>query len=313
MCNFHALVKFTAKEDGVEYFTAVTAAEPNACPVPPRTGSLVDAYHTLEQFQSGSNPKQVTVDNLLAPLAQTNLPIYCVGLNFRSHAKEAKLTLTNYPTLWNKPARALANPDEDIPVNEFCATSLLDYEGELVFVTSKEAKNVTRAEAASYILGYTIGNDLSCRMFQLAKYSGGQYFFAKGFDKFAPLGPVLISQKQYEATTRGRRLTTRVNGEVVQDVELAKDMIFSPEQILSHMSQGESANGLEHLTTLSRVVTERRSPPGTTIPAGTAVMMGTPAGVGAFRSPKRFLRDGDKVEVEVSAIGVLSNVVRFEK
>jgi 2-keto-4-pentenoate hydratase/2-oxohepta-3-ene-1,7-dioic acid hydratase in catechol pathway len=127
-------------------------------------------------------------------------------------------------------------------VNEFCATSLLDYEGELVFVTSKEAKNVTRAEAASYILGYTIGNDLSCRMFQLAKNSGGQFFFAKAFDKFAPLGPVLISQKQYEATARGRKLTTRVNGEVVQDVELAKDMIFSAEQILSHMSQGEPAN-----------------------------------------------------------------------
>ncbi len=150
--------------------------------------------------------------------------------------------MTNYPTLWNKPARALANPDQDIPVNEFCATSLLDYEGELVFVTSKEARDVTQAKAASYILGYTIGNDLSCRMFQLQKNSGGQFFFAKGFDKFAPMGPVLISQKQYEATARGRRLTTTVNGEVVQDVELAKDMIFSPEQILSHMSQGEPSD-----------------------------------------------------------------------
>ncbi|OAA82350.1 Fumarylacetoacetase, protein [Akanthomyces lecanii RCEF 1005] len=292
MYSFDALVKFTAREDGQEYFAAVTATEPNACPVPPTPGTLLDAHHTLEQFLSGSNSKQVTVENLLAPLPQANLPIYCVGLNFRSHAKEAKfeqLTMTNYPTLWNKPARALANPDQDIPVNEFCATSLLDYEGELVFVTSKEARDVTQAKAASYILGYTIGNDLSCRMFQLQKNSGGQFFFAKGFDKFAPMGPVLISQKQYEATARGRRLTTTVNGEVVQDVELAKDMIFSPEQILSHMSQG------------------------TTIPAGTAIMMGTPAGVGAFRSPKSFLGDGDKVEVQVSAIGVLSNVVRFEK
>ncbi|RBA10347.1 hypothetical protein FPRO05_04936 [Fusarium proliferatum] len=213
MSNFDTLVKFTAKEDGQEYFAALTLTEPNGYPVVPKTGSQLDAYHTLEQLQSGLNSNKVTVD---------------------------KLTMTNYPTLWNKPARALANPDEDILVNEFCATSLLDYEGELVFVTSREAKNVTRTEAGSYILGYTIGNDLSCRMFQLGKNSGGQYFFAKGFDKFAPLGPVLISPKQYEATAKGRRLTTRVNGEVVQDVELAEDMIFSPEQILSHMSQGEA-------------------------------------------------------------------------
>jgi hypothetical protein len=64
MSNFDALVKFTAKEDGLEYFAAVTAAVPNAWPLPPRIGSLVDAHHTLEQFQSGSNSKQVTVDKV---------------------------------------------------------------------------------------------------------------------------------------------------------------------------------------------------------------------------------------------------------
>lgn len=148
-----------------------------------------------------------------------------------------KLTVTKYPPLWTKPATSLANPDEDIPLDDFCATSLPDYEGELVFVTSRDAKNVQASDADSYILGYTIGNDLSCRFFQLPNNSGGQFFYAKAFDKFAPIGPILISTDRYNATS-GRRLSTRVNGKVVQDVELAKDMIFTPAQILSHMSRG---------------------------------------------------------------------------
>jgi 2-keto-4-pentenoate hydratase/2-oxohepta-3-ene-1,7-dioic acid hydratase in catechol pathway len=107
-----------------------------------------------------------------------------------------------------------------------------------VFVTSKDAKNIQVDEADSYILGYTVENDLSCRLFQLQGISGGQFIFAKSFDKFAPIGPLLVSTEQYNATASCRRLFTRVNGKVVQDVEITKDMIFTPGQILSHMSRG---------------------------------------------------------------------------
>jgi 2-keto-4-pentenoate hydratase/2-oxohepta-3-ene-1,7-dioic acid hydratase in catechol pathway len=107
-----------------------------------------------------------------------------------------------------------------------------------VFVTSKDAKNVQAKDADLYILGYTIGNDLTCRFFQLQGNSGGQSFYAKAFDKFAPIGPLLVSTEQYNATTSGRRLFTRVNGKVVQNSEIAEDMIFTPGQILSHMSRG---------------------------------------------------------------------------
>ncbi|KAJ0283570.1 hypothetical protein COL940_004551 [Colletotrichum noveboracense] len=186
-----------------------------------------------------------------------------------------------------RPAAALASPGEEIPVNDFCAKSLLDYEGELVFVTSKDAKNVSVSEAKNYILGYTIGNDLSCRMYQLPRYSAGQFFFAKAFDKFAPIGPSLISPSIF-GDGSAFDVVTRVNGDVRQTAEFSKDLIFSPEKILSHMSQG------------------------TTIPAGTAVMTGTPAGVGAFRQPKSFLQDGDVVEVEMKKVGVLRNKIKFE-
>lgn len=144
--------------------------------------------------------------------------------------------------MWTKPAAALADPDEPIPVNEFCATSLLDFEGELVFITSKDCKNVDPKRARNYILGYTAGNDLSCRFFQLQPNSGGQFFYAKAFDKFAPIGPLLVSAERYDQRAAGARLRTRVNGKVVQDVEIAQDMIFDPARVLSHMSQGKHDN-----------------------------------------------------------------------
>lgn len=180
----------------------------------------------------------------------------------------------------------------------------LHRQGELVFVTSKDAKDVRVAEAKDYILGYTVGNDLSCRMYQLPKYSAGQFFFAKAFDKFAPIGPTLISPEAF-GDGSGYTVVTKVNGDIRQTAEFTKDLIFKPAQILSHMSQGKCIRQCHE-----RVKTHTR--PGTTIPAGTAVMTGTAAGVGAFRAPKTFLQDGDVVEVEMKKVGTLKNKIRFK-
>jgi 2-keto-4-pentenoate hydratase/2-oxohepta-3-ene-1,7-dioic acid hydratase in catechol pathway len=87
-------------------------------------------------------------------------------------------------------------------------------------------------------LGYTAGNDLSCRLHQMPEQGGGQFFFAKGFDKFAPLGPTLISPEVF-AGGKELKLVTRVNGQVLQETEFMKDLIWSPAKILSFMSQGE--------------------------------------------------------------------------
>jgi 2-keto-4-pentenoate hydratase/2-oxohepta-3-ene-1,7-dioic acid hydratase in catechol pathway len=91
------------------------------------------------------------------------------------------------------------------------------------------------------ILGYTIGNDISCRFFQLPEQSGGQFFYAKAFDKFAPIGPVLVSPESFNKTKKGARLTTRVNGETKQNAVIEDDMIFDPARVLSWMSQSMSA------------------------------------------------------------------------
>ncbi|KAJ9335310.1 hypothetical protein DTO027B5_3006 [Paecilomyces variotii] len=200
-----------------------------------------------------------------------------------------QLNVPANPPVWTKPAAALSSPNETIPVSRFCASHLPDWEGELVFVTSRECRNVTPEEASSYILGYTVGNDISCRFFQLPEQSGGQFFYAKAFDKFAPVGPVLVHPSVFTKSRKEARLVTRINGEVKQDTSFEKDMIYQPERVLSWMSQS------------------------TTIPAYTAVMTGTPAGVGAFQSPRQFLKDGDTIEVEITGLGTLKNKVKFEE
>ncbi|KAG5749009.1 hypothetical protein H9Q72_011008 [Fusarium xylarioides] len=299
MATFSVLIKFESEEDREIYFADLG---PDA-QGPPALGTKVSAVKSLEGLADKDEPKTVTIRRLLAPLPRDDLPLYCVGLNYRSHAKEASLTLTSVPPLWTKPAASLANPNEDIPLNDFCAKSLPDYEGELVFVTSKQCRDISSKEAKDYILGYTVGNDISCRMYQLPKHSAGQFFFAKAFDKFAPIGPTLISPSIF-GDSSSFSVEAKVNGEVRQVAE-KKDMVFSPEEILSHMSQGTSP-------LLKDGIVTNRLGTGTTIPAGTAVMTGTPAGVGAFHSPKVFLNDGDVLEVTMPRVGTLKNVIRFE-
>jgi 2-keto-4-pentenoate hydratase/2-oxohepta-3-ene-1,7-dioic acid hydratase in catechol pathway len=120
---------------------------------------------------------------------------------------------------------------------------------------------------------------------------GGQFFYAKAFDSFAPIGPVLVSPEELEkqkAVNNGVvRLTTKVNGKILQDTDTTTGLYFGVNEILSSMSQD------------------------TTIPAGTVVMTGTPAGVGVFQTPEKLLKNGDVFEVEIGGIGVLRNVMSF--
>ncbi|KAL2855329.1 hypothetical protein BJY01DRAFT_257056 [Aspergillus pseudoustus] len=281
MATFEYLYRFNT-EKGEEFFAKCETTEPII-------GASVNAYSTFEDLLGNENATEAIVATLLPPIPQTNLPIYCVGLNYKSHAKEAKLNVPSHPPLWTKPAASLSAPNETIPVSRFCASHLPDYEGELVFVTSHKCRNITPEEASSYILGYTIGNDLSCRFFQLPEQSGGQFFYAKAFDKFAPIGPVLANPHIYHKANATASLVTRVNGEAKQNTVIREDMVFSPEQVLSWMSQS------------------------TTIPAYTVVMTGTPAGVGIFQKPRQLLKDGDVVEVEITGLGKLTNKVVFNE
>ncbi|GME45153.1 hypothetical protein HMPREF1541_07089 [Neofusicoccum parvum] len=220
---------------------------------------------------------------LLCPIAETPA-IICVGINYKTHAKESSLPIPTYPVIFMKSPNALAGPGDNIPIHQ-SAQSMLDYEGELTVITSRDAKNLAADYSLSdYVLGYTVGNDVSARNFQLPEASGGQFCYSKSFDGFAPIGPCICSTSEIP-NPQALTLTTRVNDGVRQN-STTDDMIWTIKDILRHLSQG------------------------TTVKAGTVIMTGTPSGVGYLR--KTLLNDGDVVEVEVKGIGTLLNVMRFE-
>lgn len=180
----------------------------------------------------------------------------------------------------------MAGPDDAIPIHPE-AQPQLDYEGELGVVIGKDAKNVSEEDALSHVLGYVNSNDVSARNFQMpADVSGGQFCFAKSFDSFAPLGPVIASPKVVPSP-QALNLVTKVNGTVRQTTS-TEDMIWSVKQIISFASKG------------------------TTLKKGTVIMTGTPSGVGLFMEPKMFLKDGDVVEISIDQLGTLRNTMRFE-
>ncbi|MCJ1302354.1 hypothetical protein MMC08_005157 [Hypocenomyce scalaris] len=195
-----------------------------------------------------------------------------------------QLSISRDPVIFTKPADAATGPTDDVHVHKD-AQGMLDYEGELVVVIGQDGKDITEANALDYVLGYAAGNDVSARNFQVpADICGGQYCYAKSFDRFAPMGPALASPTVIPDPQK-LKYTTKVNGEIRQETS-TDDMIWSVRQIIAHLSRG---------TTLRR---------------GTAIMMGTPSGVGLFR--KEFLKDGDIVEVEVEGIGKIANRMVFD-
>ncbi|KAH8692356.1 hypothetical protein BGW36DRAFT_431573 [Talaromyces proteolyticus] len=225
------------------------------------------------------------VTKLLCPLERTNI-IHCIGLNYQHHATEAKMTVPKHPVVFTKPADALTGPFDDIHVHPDVQNQI-DYEGELTVVIGRDAKNVRTEDALDYVLGYTCGNDVSARDYQVpADISGGQFSYAKSFDQFAPIGPCITSTSVIQ-DPQTLNYVTKVNGEIRQSTSTA-DMIWNVKQIIAHLSRG---------TTLRR---------------GTCIMTGTPSGVGIWMNPPSFLKDGDVITVAIENIGSITNTVVFD-
>ncbi|KAL7760771.1 hypothetical protein ACKLNR_007306 [Fusarium oxysporum f. sp. zingiberi] len=277
MSTWKHLIRFL-DDEGQTYLASL--------PAPQTTSEIVSSTMTgyasfadlLEQ-----NGRLVKVVKILSPLPFEG-DIICIGTNYREHAKEANLPVPLDPVMWYKPRRALAGPGE-VRIPPIAANGFLDYEGELCIVLSRDARDVKVEEASDYILGYTIGNDLTARFYQDPKRGGGQFTRCKAYDGFAPLGPILTNAKTFRGVG-DKKITTKVNGTVFQNSLC--DLIHSPETLVSFLSQG------------------------TTLPAGTVIMTGSPPGIGYFQNPKLNLKDGDIVEVEISNIGTLTNKIVFQ-
>ncbi|KAK3897734.1 hypothetical protein C8A05DRAFT_47747 [Staphylotrichum tortipilum] len=227
------------------------------------------------------------VKQVLPLLTADDVPIVkCVGLNYIKHIQAGGRKPPPYPSIFIKPRASVAGFAEDIPIPKLAQDERLDYEGELCIVIGKTGKDIPPSSALSHIAGFVSSNDVSARKWQRDPAYAGGWCFSKGFDKFAPLGPLLVSPK-IVGNAGNLRLQTLVNGEVRQDTNTS-DLLFNTEKIVSFISQG------------------------TTLEAGTVIMTGTPVSVAMGMKEPKWLKDGDVVEVRIEELGSVKNKMVFE-
>ena len=218
---------------------------------------------------------------LLAPIARPG-KIICVGLNYHDHCREQSVPPPAYPMLFSKFANAVTAPGA--AVRRPRATDQLDLECELAVVIGRRAARIGVDEASGAIFGYTVLNDVTMRDLQK---EDRQWLRAKGSDGFAPMGPAVVTADEL-GDARALALRSSVNGETWQDSSTA-EMIFDVPTIVSFAS---------------RTIT---------LEPGDVIATGTPAGVGHYHDPPRYLVGGDRMRCEIEGIGAIENPVVDEE
>lgn len=219
-------------------------------------------------------------DVQLRPVVPSPGKIFCIGLNYQTHITETAREKPTYPVLFPKYASALVAHGEPIQLPP--ETAQFDYEAELAVVIGRSGRRIPEANAMEHVLGYTVANDVTVRDFQ---YKTHQWMQGKAWDNSTPLGPALV--RPAEVDLSNARITTTLNGEILQDSDLSH-LIFSIERLIATVSE----------------FTELQS--------GDVILTGTPGGVGYRRDPQVFLQDGDEVTIEVEGVGKLTNTVASE-
>lgn len=203
--------------------------------------------------------------------------IFCVGRNYAEHAAELSNAIPEKPLIFSKYPTCVIATGENIQWHDDI-TQKVDWEGELVVVIGKKAKNISEDEAYEHIFGYTIANDVSARDLQ---DSEKQWVRAKAQDTFCPLGPAIVTADEID-DPHNLTIITKVNGETMQNGN-TKDMIFKIPYLVAYLSRTF------------------------TLLPGDLILTGTPSGVGKAQKPPRFLADGDEVSVTIEGIGTLIN------
>lgn len=206
--------------------------------------------------------------------------LLCVGVNYMPHIREMGREKPDYPVIFVRFAdsivghgRAMIRPR---------ASERYDYEGELAVIIGRDCRDVAEADAGACVAGYAAANDVSARWWQ-RHGAGGQFVRGKSFDTFCPLGA--MTPAAMVGDPQALELVTRLDGAVVQRASTSA-MIFPVMRLIAELSRD------------------------TTLLGGTVILTGTPSGVGAARTPPRFLRDGDVVEVEIAGVGTVRNPVK---
>lgn len=218
----------------------------------------------------------LTDARLLAPVPRPG-KIIGIGLNYADHAAEGGREKPQYPMIFTKAVSAVIATGE--PIRIPLVTQMVDFEGELAVVIGKRAKDVPSKDALDYVAGYTICNDVSGRDYQQRSSPTA----GKSFDTFAPLGPAIVTRDDVP-DPHVLDIRTVVSGEEMQHSN-TRHLIFNVHYLIDYLS---------HIFALE---------------PGDIISTGTPAGVGWFRNPSRFLKAGDTVRIEVEKVGTLQNPV----
>lgn len=263
--------------------------------VPSDLLSFIQQFGTTLNYQINSVlpdlvDKAISLDSvkLLAPIKYPIRNIFCVGKNYKDHAlevsqftSEVSPELPQYPIYFSKATNYLLADQEPVVIRKELARRL-DYEVELALIIGKAGCDIEPAQAADYIFGYAISNDISARDLQNQR---GQWFRGKSLDNSLPLGPWIVSQDAIPFPPM-LNISAKINGEIRQKSN-TKEFIFDIPTLLADLSKG--------LTLLP----------------GDIIMTGTPAGVGVAMNPPQYLKSGDIMEFEIEQIGTLTNMVKL--
>ena len=237
----------------------------------------------LEEIKSKSSEISFNHDlsefEILAPIPNPQ-KIVCLAFNYIDHAKEQEITPPSEPAIFIKPRTTLCGTNSNIICPKFVKE--LDYEVELAVVIGKECKNISEEQAMNQIFGYMVLNDVSARDIQ---FQDKQFTRGKSFDTFAPCGPWITTNDEIN-NPQDLHLLTNINSEERQNSN-TKNMHITIPQIISK---------------LSKVMT---------LEPGDIISTGTPEGVALKNPDTPFLKDGDKIHMEIEKLGTIQNTVRF--
>jgi 2-keto-4-pentenoate hydratase/2-oxohepta-3-ene-1,7-dioic acid hydratase in catechol pathway len=228
---------------------------------------------------------EVTV---LAPFAGLRRNIFCIGKNYREHAREFTRSgyeagarkddaLDPFPAVFTKPPTSVVGSGQLVDLH--CGvTDSVDYEGELALVIGRRGRNIRREDAYGHVWGYVIVNDVTARDRQR---NHKQWFMGKALDTFCPMGPWVATAD--EVDPENLELKTWVNGELRQSARTS-DLLFDIPTLIETLSAGMA------------------------LLPGDIISTGTPAGVGIGFDPPKFLRPGDTVSISITGLGTLTNM-----
>lgn len=244
-----------------------------------------DAFGTFEiSRRSLDEIRMAASDSKVVDLADVRLElpidarnkIICAGANYRDHVGEFAPEIPKEPALFLRHIDSLVGPDDSLIAPT--ASPSYDYEGEISLVIGRSGRNIAPENALEHILGYSCFLDGSVRAYQRHSITAGKNFWRSG-----AMGPWIVTADEVP-DIGSLKLETRLDGDVVQSTTADK-MIFDVPTLIAYCSIWTQLN------------------------PGDVISTGTPAGVGAFRKPPRWLKVGENVEVSVSGVGVLKNKI----